>query len=120
MALKNVLYSFHYDVTYPYIAKRNFCGRKLPPAGSTGTRLPFDPTSQHLRFRNPQVQGSPAKMLMPSAKPADLSKHSLAKVEEGTFQIKFDAKFFRFGMEHFKYPAIRGQIFPNSQTIYDR
>ncbi|KRY44144.1 hypothetical protein T03_10199 [Trichinella britovi] len=22
-------------------------------------------------------------------------------------------------MEHFKYPAIRGQIFPNSQTIYD-
>ncbi|KRX29499.1 hypothetical protein T06_777 [Trichinella sp. T6] len=22
-------------------------------------------------------------------------------------------------MEHFKYPAIRGQIFPNSQTIHD-
>ncbi|KRZ65546.1 hypothetical protein T10_6087 [Trichinella papuae] len=34
-------------------------------------------------------------------------------------RIKLDAKFFRFGMEHFKYPAIRGQIFPNSQTIYD-
>ncbi|KRY45378.1 hypothetical protein T03_1164 [Trichinella britovi] len=34
-------------------------------------------------------------------------------------RIKLDAHFFRFGMEHFKYPAIRGQIFPNSQTIHD-
>ncbi|KRZ74442.1 hypothetical protein T10_13290 [Trichinella papuae] len=31
--------------------------------------------------------------------------------------IKLDAKFFRFGMEHFKYPAIRWQIFSNSQTM---
>ncbi|KRX25465.1 hypothetical protein T07_5938 [Trichinella nelsoni] len=77
------------------------------------------------------------------AKPADLPKHSLAKVEEATLhsgvgkvalnsrdqvcfeipnkfcQIKLGAKFFRFGKEHFKYPAIHGQIFPNSQTIYD-
>ncbi|KRZ01579.1 hypothetical protein T11_1266, partial [Trichinella zimbabwensis] len=89
------------------------------PAGSTETRLPLDPTSQHLRFRNPRVQ----------AKPADLPKHSLAKVEEetlhpgdgkvalngrdqGCFEItnkfrrmKLDAKFFRFGMEHLKHPA---------------
>ncbi|KRX78989.1 hypothetical protein T06_16466 [Trichinella sp. T6] len=79
----------------------------------------------------------------PAAKPADLPKHSLAKVEEttlhpgvgkvalncqdqGCFEIahkfrrfKLNAKFFRFRMEHFKYPAIRGQIFPNSQTIHD-
>ncbi|KRZ10753.1 hypothetical protein T11_7609 [Trichinella zimbabwensis] len=44
------------------------------PAGSTGTRLPLDPTSQHLRFRNPRVQ----------AKPADLPKHSLEKMEKTT------------------------------------
>ncbi|KRX18785.1 hypothetical protein T07_11830 [Trichinella nelsoni] len=67
--------------------------------------------------------------------PADLPMHSLAKVEAATLhpgvgivvlngrdqgcfeitkkfrRIKFDAKFFRFGMQHFKYP--------NSQTIYD-
>ncbi|KRY40729.1 hypothetical protein T01_2015 [Trichinella spiralis] len=79
----------------------------------------------------------------PAAKPADLPKHSLAKVEEttlhpgvgkvalncrdqGCFEIahkfcrfKLNAKFFRFRMEHFKNPAIRGQIFPNSQTIHD-
>ncbi|KRY76172.1 hypothetical protein T4B_2197 [Trichinella pseudospiralis] len=76
-------------------------------------------------------------------KPADLPKHSLEKVEEETMhpdvgkvalngqdrgcfeitnkfcQINLDAKFFRFGMEHFKYPAIGGQIFLNSQTMYD-
>ncbi|KRY33188.1 hypothetical protein T01_13372 [Trichinella spiralis] len=46
--------------------------------------------------------------------------------DQGCFEItnkfrrsKLDAKFFRFGMEHFKYPAIRAQIFLNSQTIYD-
>ncbi|KRZ66226.1 hypothetical protein T10_5406 [Trichinella papuae] len=100
---------------------------------NTRTVYPLHPTSQHLRFRNPRVQ----------AKPADLLKHSLAKVKETTLhpgvgkvalngrdqgcfeitnkfrRIKLDAKFFRYGMEHFKYPAIRGQIFPNSQTIYD-
>ncbi|KRZ39262.1 hypothetical protein T4C_7657 [Trichinella pseudospiralis] len=72
------------------------------------------------------------------AKPAKLLKHSLAKVEETTLhlgiwkvalnirylgcfkitnkfrRIKLYAKFFRFGMEHFKYPALRGQIFPRS------
>ncbi|KRZ75607.1 hypothetical protein T10_11824 [Trichinella papuae] len=76
-------------------------------------------------------------------KPADLPKHSLAKVEEATLhpgvgkvalngrdqgcfeitnkfsRIKLDAKFFRFGMQHFKYPVIRGQIFPYTQAIYD-
>ncbi|KRY39454.1 hypothetical protein T01_6625 [Trichinella spiralis] len=45
------------------------------PAGSTGRRLPFDPISQHLRFRNPGY-----KLL-------DMPKHSLAKVEEATLHL---------------------------------
>ncbi|KRX71359.1 hypothetical protein T06_11963 [Trichinella sp. T6] len=102
------------------VPKRNFCGRKP---------LLLEILEQGFQLTRP--------------KPADLPKHSLAKVEEttlhlgvgkvalncrdqGCFEIahkfcrfKLNAKFFCFRVEHFKYPAIRGQIFPNSQTIHD-
>ncbi|KRY64828.1 hypothetical protein T4A_8417 [Trichinella pseudospiralis] len=70
--------------------------------------------------------------ILEQAKPADMLKHSLAKVEAKTLypgiwknalnswylacfeitnkfhRIKLYPKVFRFGMEHFQYPAIRG------------
>ncbi|KRY91060.1 hypothetical protein T4D_9814 [Trichinella pseudospiralis] len=85
----------------------------------------------------------PYFLIINITKPADLPKHSLAKVEgttlhprigkaalngrdQGCFEItnkfrriKLDAKFFRFGMEHFKYPALCEQTFLHNQTIYD-
>ncbi|KRY28583.1 hypothetical protein T01_12047 [Trichinella spiralis] len=44
---------------------------------------------------------------------------SVSKSQTNFAGLKLGAKFFRFGMEHFKYPAIHGQIFPNSYTISD-
>ncbi|KRX45661.1 hypothetical protein T05_1375 [Trichinella murrelli] len=115
------------------IPKRNFIGRKP---------LPLEVPEQGFQLiRRPNIYDF--KTRGSYAKPADLPKHSLAKVEEATLhsdigkvalnsrdqvcfeipkkfrRIKLGAKFFRFGKEHFKYPAIHGQIFPNSQAIYD-
>ncbi|KRZ68357.1 hypothetical protein T10_5126 [Trichinella papuae] len=54
-----------------FLRRRMFdCARMK--SGSTGRRLPFDPTSQHLRFRNARIQ----------TKPANRPKHSLAKSDK--------------------------------------
>ncbi|KRZ92289.1 hypothetical protein T08_2931 [Trichinella sp. T8] len=115
------------------VPKRNFIGRKP---------LPLEVPEQGFQLiRRPNIYDF--KTRGSYAKPADLPKHSLAKVEEATLhsdigkvalnsrdqvcfeipkkfrRIKLGAKFFRFGKEHFKYPAIHGQIFPNSQAIYN-
>ncbi|KRZ80119.1 hypothetical protein T10_12181 [Trichinella papuae] len=104
----------------------------------TATPLPLEVLEQGFHLTDVPT----FKISKPRTKPADLLKHSLAKVEEATLhpdvgkaalngrdqgcfeitnkfrRIKLDAKFFRFGMQHFKYPAIRGQIFPyNSSNI---
>ncbi|KRY08413.1 hypothetical protein T12_14631 [Trichinella patagoniensis] len=41
-------------------SKAKFLWLEATPSENTGTRLPLDPTSQHLRFRNPRVQAKAA------------------------------------------------------------
>ncbi|KRX13343.1 hypothetical protein T07_6260 [Trichinella nelsoni] len=104
-------------------SKVKFLLLEATPSENTGTKLPFDLTSQHLGFRNPRLQGSPTKLrLGKKTLHSGVGEVALNGKDQISFEIankfrriKLDFKFFRFGKEHFKYSTIHGQSFPNSQ-----
>ncbi|KRX35102.1 hypothetical protein T05_15807 [Trichinella murrelli] len=89
--------------------------------------LPLDLTS-HFKISKPtpsQPLHGLAKVEEATLYP-DVGKVALNGRDQGCFKIankfrriKLEAKFFHFGMEHFKYPAIREEISPNRHTMYD-
>ncbi|KRY81118.1 hypothetical protein T4D_13414 [Trichinella pseudospiralis] len=60
-----VIHLPHHRHSFTLFINDQFCANipDATPAGNTRTRLPLDPTSQHLRFRNPRVQGLLAEIL---------------------------------------------------------
>ncbi|KRY71933.1 hypothetical protein T4B_7035 [Trichinella pseudospiralis] len=109
-----------------HIPKRNFSGWK--PLPLPGTRFMLDRMSQYFRFRNPwflSQAGRPGKAqlgksgrnLAPGCWESCLEWPGSRLFRNHKFhRIKLNAKFFRFGIKHFKYRAMLGQIFPYTRT----